>query len=248
MAFMDTFLDPILGDGGKIKKGTGQLTSEELTANLNNVRGVQEHLRKQGPTDFFSIDPTQQAQMRAGQMDLINNLSAVARGTAGPSVAEMQMRRGLEDNQRAALGMALNTDGVSPAAGLRAAMMQNAMAGQRTVADTAMLRAEEANAARALMGQALGQARGQDIGLATDQASMANQAAQFNAQNDLQRQQLLSQLADQMFGMYSFNPQQQMAVATGNAQLSGAKRGQNMQAFGATASAVGGGLAQQQQK
>jgi hypothetical protein len=126
------------------------------------------------------IDQAQQAQFRQGQSALGQQLAARAAGTA-PSAAEMQQRQGLDAAIMAQRSAAASARGVSPGMAQRMAAQGTAQAQGQAVRDASILRAnEQANAEQAL-GQHLASARGQDIGLATSQAGLAQQTNLANA-------------------------------------------------------------------
>ncbi len=113
----------------------------------------------------------------AQQSALGNLLMQRASGTGGPSVAELQMRRGLDASIAAQRAQAASARGLSPGMAQRLAAQGIAQAQQQTNADAAMLRASEQLGAQNALGGVLSQQRGQDLGA----AQMGLQAGQFNA-------------------------------------------------------------------
>lgn len=111
-----------------------------------------------------------------------------ASGQGGPSVAELQMRRGLDSQIASQRAQAASARGMSPGMAQRLASQGIANAQQATNADAAMLRSNEQMQAQGALGGLLAQQRGQDLGA----AQMGMQASQFNA--GLQQQ---SNLANQ---------------------------------------------------
>jgi hypothetical protein len=113
----------------------------------------------------------------ANQSALGQALMARVNGTGGPSLAEMQMNRGLDSQIAAQRAQAASARGVSP--GMAQRLMANNIAGaqQATNADAAMLRASEQQQAESALGNLLAGQRGQDLGT----AQMGMQAGQFNA-------------------------------------------------------------------
>lgn len=137
-----------------------------------------------------TIDQSQQAQMRAGQQDLIAALQAQAAGE-GPSLAAMQMDDARQQNIATAMAMAASQRGLGAGQGLRQIADQTQMANQQAARDAVRGRLAEQMAAQGQLGSVLSGARAQDIGLATDQAGLMQQAGLSNqaAQNQFALQQ-----------------------------------------------------------
>jgi hypothetical protein len=131
--------------------------------------------------DAATIDPTQQAQFRADQQGLVSSLQDIAAGRGGPSVAENQLARTLGRNISTQNSLAAGARGPNMALARRTAAMNVGQLGAVAAADAATLRAQEADAARARLGDVLAAGRGADIGLATSQADLRQQAAAANA-------------------------------------------------------------------
>lgn len=149
------------------------------------------------------LDTGPQAEMRARQTAFLDQLNAQLRGE-GPSVAEQQMKRGLDANLAQAASLASVQRGVSGGLAQRQLGQQRAAASQQAAADASMLRAQEQLNAGGLMSQTLAGVRGQDLSLADAQAQLeqgargANMAALnqyglaqagFNQQTGLANQQ-----------------------------------------------------------
>lgn len=123
------------------------------------------------------------SQYAANQQQLVNALQARVAGTAGPSLAELQMQKAQQDmiNQMAA--QAGSMSGRAMPAAQRQLMQQQALSGQQLALDSAILRAQEQQQAEAQLAGALGQYRGQDLqrtGLNL-KADTSNQATQLEA-------------------------------------------------------------------
>jgi hypothetical protein len=135
-----------------------------------------------------SINMRPQDQFRGQQMSLAQALTAQANGQ-GPSLAQMQLQQATDKNlaQSMALGQSL---GGAQAAGLaqRQVMQQQAGTAQQAAADSGALRLQEQMQARNMLGQVLAGARGQDIGLASEQAGLQQGAASNNLQALLSQQ------------------------------------------------------------
>lgn len=157
------------------------------------------------------INPQANA-LRGEQLQDIEALRRAATG-AGPSAAELQMRQGLDRGMAAQRSAAASMRGVNPALAQRMttdniANLQADVAGQ-----TGVLRAQEQAAARDALAQAMYAARGQDIGLATTQAGLQQQADMANMQ------------ANQQAAMLGAGFEQQTALANQQAALMAAGQG-----------------------
>lgn len=135
------------------------------------------------------IDYAGSNDWRDKQVGLAQNLQGVVNGTAGPSIAEVQMGRGVDASNNAATSLAASSSnfGMDPAAAFRAALNQQAMNNQNLVGQTGQLRAQEVAQARGQLGQVLDAGRGQDMSQAGAQL-----AAQM--QQRAQQQQYIQQL------------------------------------------------------
>lgn len=126
------------------------------------------------------IDPTQQAQFRQQQMGLAQQLMSQANGQ-GPSVAGSQLQQSTEQNLQAAMAQAASARGGN--LGAMQYQLGNARANiqQQAAMGLAQARIQEQMAARSQLGDVLNSGRGADIGLASQQAQLGQQNAQFNA-------------------------------------------------------------------
>jgi hypothetical protein len=136
----------------------GAFVDPNLEANKKLLEEYRNRIGGQAQTGF---DQSQQA--RAGQNTLLGQLQSRAAGTGGPSVAEMQMQRGLEANRNQLASQAASAPAGGGALNQRNLMRQQAQAGQQAVADTGMLRAQEQQQAEQSLAGLLGQQRGQDM-------------------------------------------------------------------------------------
>lgn len=127
-----------------------------------------------------TIATAPQDQFRNQQMSLAQQLGASAAGQ-GPSAAQDQLKLATDRNMSGALALALGARGGNQAGAMKQAQMQRGLISQEAAGQSGMLRAQEMQAAQQSLGQVLGAGRGADIGMATDQAGLAQQAAQTNA-------------------------------------------------------------------
>jgi endosialidase-like protein len=122
-----------------------------------------------------------QDQVRARQVGLLDRLNAIEAGTAAPSVAELQLKRGLDAAVGDQLGIAAQARGFGGLAALKQAGRNVAKIQQQTNLDTAMLRAKESEDARRQLLGALDSTRGMDINVGTTDANLKQDAAKFSA-------------------------------------------------------------------
>ncbi len=183
----------------------------------------------------FNQDP--QAQFRNQQLALGNALMAQANGQ-GPSVAGSQLQQSTEMNLQAALAQAASSRGGN----LGAAQYQlgNARANiqQQAAMQLAQARIQEQMAARAQLGQVLESGRGQDLGVgqmvqqnnqfnATQQQQAGQFGAQFQAEQQAQRDQTVQQLMAMGYSLDQANymatiQQQQFGVGSVAQQIAAA--------------------------
>lgn len=90
-----------------------------------------------------------------------------------PSVAEMQMRQGLERNRAGAASLAASQAGVNPALAGRQAQLAQSQASLQTNQDASILRAKEQAQAEEALGRLMMQARGQELGFTTAQGQQS---------------------------------------------------------------------------
>jgi hypothetical protein len=128
------------------------------------------------------LDPTQQAENRAYQENLIQSLQGTIAGNT-PSVADLQLRATEQRQAANQLGIAAAASGGgnSPLA-LRTAANNIGRLNQASSADAALLRAQEIATAQNQLGGVADQARTGDISLAGQNASLKTGVSQTNAQ------------------------------------------------------------------
>jgi hypothetical protein len=136
---------------------------------------------------------SQAAQMGAAQVapvgqgdvdKLTGMLFGSASGTSGPTAADIEFQRANNQNMNNALSLAASAPGHggSYTAALRQAMRQNAATGQEASLGAGQLRAQEQQAAMGQLGSLLPALRGQNIGIASENAVFQQQASAENAQ------------------------------------------------------------------
>lgn len=197
-------------DFGALSQFQGYTPSADLAKTLGGIRVDPEALKAKAIQDMESpdpivaakaatvlgIDPNTLPQVQAetvrlgdkseflqGQRDIVSQLQGRVAGTAGPSLAELQLYKAQQDmiNQMAA--QAGSMSGRAMPAAQRQLMQTQAQSGQQLAMDAAILRAQEQQQAEAQLAGALGTYRGQDIdrtGLQLD-ADISNQAKKLEA-------------------------------------------------------------------
>lgn len=127
-----------------------------------------------------SVNAGQSDQVRQRQLGLADRFEGVLSGQA-PSLAQAQHARNMADLVGNQFGQAAAARGTGRAALIRSAMGNAAGIQAKGALDAAMLQAKEQADARAGLGSVLDSARGQDIGVATTDANLAQTAATGNA-------------------------------------------------------------------
>lgn len=126
------------------------------------------------------LDPSQQAQFRQGQMSLAQMLAAQANGQ-GPSLAQAQLRAATDRNMAQAQALAqANAGGQNAGLVQRNIFQQQQGAAQQAAQDSGALRIQEQTQAQQQLAALLAGARGQDIGLAAENAQLSQGANQQN--------------------------------------------------------------------
>jgi hypothetical protein len=126
-------------------------------------------------TGAAQIADTQGQEIRAKQLGAVDLIGAAARG-AGPSVAEAQQARGLQDLTATQTGLAAQAHGNQGVFARREAMRNIADMGSRQTLDNSLLRATEMATARGQLTGALSDVRGTDTGTAVHQADLTQGA------------------------------------------------------------------------
>lgn len=152
--------------------GADRSSLQDLMGNTQNLGAA----LSQGVT----MDPEQQAQWRAQQMGLAQQLQDQANGI-GPSVAGSQLRQSTEMNLQAALAQAASARGGNLGASQYSLAQNRAAIQQQAAMGLAQNRIQEQLAARSQLGGLLDQARIGDQNFAYNQAQLGQQNNQFNA-------------------------------------------------------------------
>ncbi len=154
---------------------------------------------KVGPmasTDAARIEQAKQAQFRNQQQTLASQLADQAAGK-GPSLAQSQLKQATGRNIAQAMALGASQRGATAGQGLRQIAQQTTAANQQAAQQSADLRMQEQLQARGQLGQVLDTGRGADIGLATSQAGLQQQAGLANQDAANQGRLAQSQLSQQ---------------------------------------------------
>lgn len=128
------------------------------------------------------VDPTQQAQFRAGQLAQVGQLQAIANGQQA-GAGELAVNRQLAQAIAAQRSAAASARGANAMLAGREAARNTANLGIAGAGQAAQAQMQDQAQAQGLLAQALGQGRGQDL-------TMAGQNAGFQQERMLQQGQL----------------------------------------------------------
>lgn len=241
-AFGDKYSEGLQSDLNRKadKAGARQAPTSEAAKVGDAAQAAKTKLGAMQNATAATINQKPQDQFRAQQMTLATQLADQAAGN-GPSLAQSQLRQGTQRNIAGAMAMAASQRGTTAGAGMRQVANQAAQANQQAAAQAADLRMQEQMAARGQLAGVAGAAREQDIGLATSQAGLQQQAALANqaAQNTGTLQQgamdqqtaLANQAATNEGRFLQANLTQQTNLANQDAALKQTGLNDNMQQF-----------------
>jgi hypothetical protein len=202
------------------------------------------------------LDATQSNEVRARQMSAADALALSAAGK-GPSAAQSALTAGSDQAMADAMAIAKSGRG-NPGVALKQALAAQGKIGQQTANQAAGIAAQEQNAARALQVEALGGMRGQDLGAATTNATLAQQTGAANLQASVDQQKhrdaMVADLMKTGMSLDQAQRQYELQQSQFNADLlarqSAADKGVAMQGaqtggqvVGATIGAIGAGIA-----
>jgi hypothetical protein len=169
-----------------------QATAQQATAQQAGTTKV-------APTATYGgakIDQSQQGQFRAAQSGLVGQLQQAAAGQ-GPSLVPGVLQAGTQQGLQAALAAAASQRGGSAALAQRNIQNNQAQQQAATAGQAAQMKIQEQQAARQQLAGAAGEARAADIGLASTQAGLTQQAGLTNAAATNQTNQIQAQLNQQ---------------------------------------------------
>jgi len=128
-----------------------------------------------------TIDKTDSNEVRARQLALADALTSVMNGGGPQSPAAAQLQMGLDQALQQQAAMAASSRGQNVGLGQYNAAIQGGQLAGQANQQAALLKAQETAQARAQLDALLNNTRGQDIGLASNQAGLLNQAGMFSA-------------------------------------------------------------------
>jgi hypothetical protein len=128
------------------------------------------------------INRGEDAQVRGAQLGYNQQLQNVAAGVGGPSAAEIQGRKQLQQGIAQQFAMAKAQKGYGGLSAMRAAQRNASGMALKAGLDNSLLRAQETATARGQLGTALTSTRGLDQNMAVTQAQLDQQAGLQNAQ------------------------------------------------------------------
>jgi hypothetical protein len=158
---------------------------------------------------------------RDAQMRALGLAESAALGNA-PSAAEALLRKGIDENIGAAMGIAATTQGRNPGLAMRAGLTSAQGAIAKSAADMAALRADEQAKGRALFMEAATGIRAQDISVAQSNQTKNLIVAQENLKAKIDTAKA-NQDAALRAGLGNQAAALQADIATMNAQLSAAQ-------------------------
>lgn len=129
-----------------------------------------------------TVDPAMQAQLRAQQQQLFAGIQATADGQ-GLTAADLTAQKATDAAIAAQRSAAAGAHGTGVVGARWQANNNIATISQKAAADAAILRAKEQETARGQLITGLDAARGQDIGLATTDATLKTDVSKTNAGN-----------------------------------------------------------------
>ena len=180
----------------------------------------------------------QTSGFRSNQQELISRLEALSKGQ-GPSLAAEQLRQATDRNMKQQASIAQGGRGNAALAGITAS---NASAGlgAQAASDSAVARIQEQQMALSMLGQNIGQGRGQDQDLSQFNALQTNYRDQFNIEAQLRARGLDDAAIQAILGMKMASAQAAQQGSFGNQLMAGgsgllALSGSNAKGGGAAA-------------
>jgi hypothetical protein len=171
-----------------------------------------------------ALDTTRESQTRGRQSSLADALESAAAGK-GPSAAAMAAGQARTANLQQAAALQAGRRGAASLVGALGANNQVAMGNQAIAGQESVARAQEMAQARGELGSVLGNIRGQDIGVAGQNAQiglantqMYNQNQQFNANLTAEQRRQNDQYALAQQGLLQNQAQTELGARLGNLQ------------------------------
>ena len=164
-----------------------------LADEIARIRNLENNpLERVQASTAAEIDAGPQNQWRQRQSALADALALQAAGQ-GPSVAQQQLRQGVDRNIASQAALAGSQRGGNPALLARSVLMGAGAANQQAASDAAALRVQEQLNAQNALGQLTTSARGQDLTF----GNQVSQNQQFNAGQIQRASELNTQMRQQ---------------------------------------------------
>jgi hypothetical protein len=161
---------------------------DAATAMLGQISGTAQ--QRQAPTiGAMQLAGGPQDQSRQGMMDVANRLGGIANGTQA-GAGELAVNRQLSSINAAQNSAARMARGANSALAYRNAMRNQADAGLAGAGQAAQAQMSDQQAANQQLGSIYGMMRGQDIGYASENAQLGQQANLANQNAQLTQQQM----------------------------------------------------------
>ena len=187
--------EPKVDKAAQIKQPQA-IETEQIRGTVAPVQAERAQPAQMTPAQIQALQSAQAASIvrddeafRQRQLALAQALEQQSMGMA-PSVAQRQLQRANEQAIQQQMAVAASARGGSPILAQRQAAQNIAALQQEAAGKTAELALQEQAAARAQLGEVLSASRGQDIGVTTSQAQLAQQTELANkAAEDARRMQ-----------------------------------------------------------
>lgn len=280
--------DAAIDEAGLGAGGTGGLDTEAYDVDESkfvdpNAGAQQQRLKEaialgsmeQAPTmrgarlaDPTMVDTTREAEARGLQresIDALRSMAGLGETPAPPSMAELQLREGMDRSLNALQSALISQPGVDPSLTQRNIANNAARANRDLARDTAMMRSQEQRGAQDALTAALSNFRQQDAASAYQDAASSNQfnlqqgqmdqqtavtnlgaAQEEKRRRDAQRAQLEQILAakeSEQFGAQMEGERLKVGSNIGRSQAEAAARGANQQFWGNLINSGAGALA-----
>ena len=192
------------------RPGTPELSEVQNVAAQNPITApTLNPASRPGFVQTVGLNTAPQDQFRAYQSTLAAQLAQQASGQ-GPSIAGMQAKKAQDAALAQTFAAMASQRGGQTALAAKNAVGQNAATQRQIANDSAIARLQEQQMAAQNLGQVAQGARGQDIGIASTQAQLQQQANELNSQQAQEFNRLQAQYAQ--MGLSGQQAQQQAAL------------------------------------
>lgn len=235
------FLSGVLGTRNEYDPNNPtEIAATQRGAPKNTFKATQAYLPKQNYGAGVDQALSNQQANYGQQQSFIDTVRARSNGQ-GPSVAGGMLNEATQKNIANTAGMVASNRNLSPAAAARLQIEGGAAAQGQAAGQAATLRAGEIQANTSLLGQALGQQGGQNLGVLSTVAGAEQGQNALALQNSLGTQGINAQIGGQNAGLQLGQEQLAAGINAGNAATNAAITGGVLNAAGAAAGAAKGG-------